>query len=90
MQSAAETPTVRHMNPDADLGIDYRQGWREAPGAARYSNPYRIGWEDFLCHVVAGTPIRADLRAGIRDVQFVEACYRSAAQKTWMDIDNVV
>lgn len=90
MQSATETPTVRHINPDVDFGVDYRQGWREAPGAARYSNPYRIGWEDFLCHVVAATPIRADLRAGIRDVQFVEACYRSAAQKTWVDVDNVV
>ncbi|HEU5016647.1 MAG TPA: Gfo/Idh/MocA family oxidoreductase, partial [Pseudolabrys sp.] len=41
MQSAAETPTVRHINPDVDLGVDYRQGWREAPGAKRYSNPYR-------------------------------------------------
>jgi predicted dehydrogenase len=89
MQSAAETPTVRHINPDVDLGVDYRQGWREAPGAKRYSNPYRVGWEDFLRHVVADGPIRADLRAGIRDVQLVEACYRSASQKAWVDIDDV-
>ena len=34
------------------------------------TNPYRVGWENFLRHVVTGAPMQADLAAGIRDVQF--------------------
>ena len=88
MQSSAETPTVQHINPDTDPRIDYRSAWREVAGEASYSNPYRRGWEEFLRHVVAGTPLRADLRAGIRDVQLVEACYRSVAEGKWIEIDG--
>ncbi len=86
-QSGADTPSVHHINPDVDPGTDYRAAWREVAGAASYSNPYRRGWEEFLRHVVAGTPLRADLRAGIRDVQLVNACYRSVRDRKWIDID---
>ena len=88
MQSGADTPTVQHINPDTDPRIDYRSAWREVAGAASYSNPYRRGWEDFLRHVVAHTPLRSDLRAGIRDVQLVEACYRSVTERKWIEIDG--
>ncbi len=86
MQSGADTPAVQHINPDTDPHIDYRSGWQEVAGAASYSNPYRRGWGEFLCHVVAGTPLRSDLRAGIRDVQLVEACYRSVTERKWIEI----
>jgi predicted dehydrogenase len=86
-QSGADTPVVQHINPDVDSGADFRSDWKEVAGAPSYSNPYRRGWEAFLRHVVAGTPLRADLRAGIRDVQLVDACYRSVAEKKWIDID---
>ena len=46
-QSAAETPTVRHFNPTVDIGADYRADWKEVPGAGNYTNPYRVGWEQF-------------------------------------------
>ena len=84
MQSAADTPTIRRFNPDADIGADYRGQWTEVAGAASYTNPYRVGWENFLRHVVAGAPLVCDFAAGIRDVQLAEACYRSAA-RTEMD-----
>ncbi len=87
-QSNADTPTVQHVNPDVDPRIDYRAAWREVAGAASYPNPYRCGWEEFLRHVVAGTLLPSDLRAGIRDVQFVEACYRSFAERGWIDIGD--
>ena len=32
IQTAAETPLVRHFNPDRDLGIDYRADWKEVAG----------------------------------------------------------
>ena len=81
----AATPTVRHFNPTVDLAIDYRADWTDAPDAGPYVNPYRVGWEDFLRHLVTGTAIRADFNAGIRDLEFAEACYRSAGERTWID-----
>lgn len=90
MQRAADTPVVQHINPDVDSGTEFRSAWQDVAGAASYSNPYRRGWEAFLRHLVAGTPLRADLRAGIRDVQLVEACYRSVTERKWIDIDSLV
>ena len=84
IQSAAETPTVRHFNPSLDIGADYRADWEEVEGQAAYTNPYRIGWEKFLRHIATGAPFASDLSAGIRDVQLAEACYRSVAEQTWI------
>ena len=88
-QSAGATPAIRRFNPDLDIGADYRGQWQEVAGAAAHKNPYRIGWEDFLRHVVAGAPLSCDLAAGIRDVQLAEACYRSAAQQKWINLDDI-
>jgi predicted dehydrogenase len=88
-QSAADTPTIRGFNPDVDIGTDYRGQWQEVAGAAVYGNPYRVGWENFLRHVVAGVPLVCDLAAGIRDVQLAEACNRSAAEQKWIMLDDI-
>ena len=68
-QSAGDTPEVRHINPMVDIGFDYRRDWKEVPGLAAYANPYRVGWDRFLKHIVTGEPLASDLSAGIRDVQ---------------------
>ena len=68
------------------MGVDYRAHWHEVADAGPFKNPYRIGWENFLRHVVAGAPMQADFAAGIRDVQFAEACYRSMKDGTWMSL----
>ena len=88
-QNAADTPTLRRFNPDADIGADYRGQWQEVAGGGPYANPYRVGWENFLRHVVAGAPLNCDLAAGIRDVQLSEACYRSAAEQKWITLDDI-
>lgn len=88
MQSRSETPAVRHFNPDKDIGADYRADWREFIGEVRKTNPYRVGWEEFLRHVVIGAPLRGTLAAGVRDVQFAEACKRSASERKWVDVDE--
>jgi predicted dehydrogenase len=88
-QSKAETPTIQRFNPDADIGADYCGQWKEVAGAPPYSNPYRVGWENFLRHIVAGAPLVCDLAAGIRDVQLAEACYRSAAEQKWIALDDI-
>ena len=88
VQSAAATPTVKHFNPMLDLAVEYRADWSDAPEAGPYTNPYRVGWEDFLRHLVAGAPLTSDLAAGVRDLQFAEACRRSAATGTWVDLEK--
>jgi predicted dehydrogenase len=88
-QTNSDTPVVQHFNPDRDLGISYRSTWREAPGTD-YVNPYRIGWENFLRHVVDDAPLGSDLLAGIRDVQLAEACYRSVNKGKWVSLDEIV
>jgi predicted dehydrogenase len=89
VQSAAATPTIRRFNPDTDIGEDYRAPWTEVAGTKSYTNPYRVGWENFLRHVVAGAPLVCNFAAGLRDVQLAEACYRSAAQQTWVTLDDI-
>lgn len=86
-QSKQETPKVAHFSVSVDPGIDYRGGWNEVVASGPYQNPYRIGWEEFLRHVVAGAPLRATFAAGIRDVQLAEACHRSTEEGRWVKLD---
>ena len=67
---------------------DYRANWHEVTDGAPFKNPYRIGWENFLRHLVIDTPMRADFSAGIRDVQFAEACSRSVKDGAWVSMDK--
>jgi predicted dehydrogenase len=84
--SNAQTPKTAHFSVATDLSIDYRAGWTEVQDAGPFKNPYRVGWENFLRHVVTGAPMQADLAAGIRDVQFAEACYRSMKEEKWISL----
>jgi predicted dehydrogenase len=88
MQAMVQTPKASHFNVSLDTGTDYRANWSEAPDVGALPNPYRVGWEGFLRHVVAGTPLRADFAAGIRDVALAEACYRSAAEARWVTLED--
>ena len=51
-------------------------------------NPYRIGWEQFLSHVLTNTPMKSDYLAGIRDVQLAEACTNSAETGRWVSMGS--
>lgn len=90
-QSAADTPMVRGFDLGAEAntgkdGADYLDDWREVPESIAYKNPYRVGWEGFIRHIVADTPFVSDLRAGIRDVQLAEACSQAAAERIWVPL----
>jgi predicted dehydrogenase len=89
-QMIADTPKVVAFSPIGDLGIDYLSRWHEAPAPGPYPNSYRVGWEEYLRHLVAGTPLRSDFAAGIRDVAFAEACYRSVGSGAWVGLDDVL
>lgn len=89
LQTLADTPKVAAFNPTVDLAVDYRARWQEAPAAGPYRNPYRVGWEAFLHHLTAGTPLASDFAAGIRDVAFAETCGRSAREGRWVVFDEM-
>ena len=87
-QALADTPKVAAFNPVTDLNIDYRARWQEAPAPVPIRNPYRVGWEHFLRHLVADAPLPSDFAAGIRDLAFAEACVTSARDGTWIALDD--
>lgn len=88
VQTKAQTPRVANFLLDRDPNVDYGAGWSEVAAVGPIINSYRAGWEKFLRHLVAGTPLDSDLSAGIRDVAFAEACYRSMAERRWMEIES--
>ena len=87
--TSAQTPHTAHFSIVTDLNIDYRAGWQEVADPGPFKNPYRIGWENFLRHLVTGAPMQADFAAGIRDVQFAEACYRSVKDGKWVSLASL-
>jgi predicted dehydrogenase len=87
-QTDVQTARTAHLSVSDDPGVDYRDQWIAVDDGRPYKNPYRVGWENFLSHVAADTPMQADFAAGIRDVQFAEACYRSAHERKWIDISQ--
>jgi predicted dehydrogenase len=89
VQSAAGTPAIAHFSVMEDVGADYRSGWEEAPALKSYCNPYRVGWEQFLRHVVADAPFACDFSAGARDVAFGEACHRSMRERRWVAMPEI-
>ena len=84
----AQTPRTAHFSIATDLNVDYRANWHEVQDAGPFKNPYRIGWENFLRHVAVGAPMQADFAAGLRDVEFAEACYRSMKDGTWIGLPS--
>jgi predicted dehydrogenase len=90
-QSAADTPMVRGFDLGREAntgkdGTDYLDDWQEVPETIAYKNPYRVGWEGFIRHIVADAPFASDLRAGIRDLQLAEASSQAAAERIWVPL----
>ena len=95
IQSLSETPSITGFNlgaysDNSDAQIDYNENWIEVPETDQYMNPYRIGWEQFLSHVLANTPMKSDYLAGIRDVQLAEACTNSAETGRWISMGSTL
>jgi predicted dehydrogenase len=89
VQSLGDTPTLR-LDPNVDHGPDYFADWRPAPFDPPFTNGYRMGWEAFIRHVVAGEPLAADLDAGLRDVALAKAAQASVDEERWVPISRFV
>lgn len=94
-QAAKDTPDIRGFNLGGDAGtldykIDHAADWQEMPEAGPYLNLYRAGWEQFLRHVATDAALKSDYAAGIRDVQFAEACLQSSETGVWVSMAPLV
>jgi len=73
-------------NPDIDSPINYYDRWTEVPDQMNFENAFKIQWELFLKHVVAGEPFRWSLRDGAKGVQLAELSWQSHREGRWIDV----
>jgi predicted dehydrogenase len=73
-------------NPDVPQTMDFRSQWDEVPDNVPYDNAFKVQWEDFIRHVVAGTPWKYDLVEGAKGVQLAELGLESWAQRRWLEV----
>ena len=73
-------------NPDVPQTMNFLDQWDEVPDNVVCDNGFRIQWEDFIRHVVAGTPWTFDLVEGAKGVQLAELGLRSWAERRWLDV----
>jgi predicted dehydrogenase len=76
-------------NPDEPQKIDFFDSWDEVPDNVAYDNGFKIQWEDFIRHVVAGTPWKHDLMEGAKGVQLAELGLKSWAERRWVDVPDL-
>ncbi|WP_262329113.1 Gfo/Idh/MocA family protein [Bosea sp. BH3] len=88
LQPLAATPRPR-WDVDVFQDNDHLAKWQEVPSMDPYLNSYRMGWELFLRHVQDGSPFPSPLISGARALQLVDACYRSHAERRWVDLPEL-
>jgi predicted dehydrogenase len=77
-------------NPDVEGPIDFYAGWQLVPSNVPYDNAFKVEWELFLKHVVAGGPFRWSLLEGAKGVQLAELGLRSWRERRWVDVPELV
>lgn len=76
-------------NPDQPQTMDFASQWEPVPDNQVYDNGFKVQWEDFIRHVVAGTPWHFDLMQGAKGVQLAELGLRSWAERRWIDVPRL-
>jgi len=76
-------------NPDLPVTENFRAQWTEVPDNEEFDNGFKVQWEAFLRHVVAGEPFRWDFLAGARGVQLAELGLRSAREGVRVEVPEL-
>ncbi len=76
-------------NPDIAQPISFFDGWSLVPDQEEHDNAFKIQWEMFLRHVVAGEPFAHDLLEGARGVQLAELGLQSWRERRWIDVPSL-
>jgi predicted dehydrogenase len=73
-------------NPDEPQTMKFVDQWGPVPDTEQFGNGFRLQWEDFIRHVLAGTPWHHDLFEGAKGVQLAELALQSWAERRWVDV----
>ena len=73
-------------NPDEPQTMKFIEQWDAVPDTQVFGNGFRLQWEDFIRHVVTGTPWRHDLMEGAKGVHLAELALQSWAERRWVDV----
>lgn len=84
-QSNVNTPKPV-WNPDEPQQIDFRSGWQGVPDNQLFGNGFRAQWEEFIRHIVEGSPYYYTLLEGAKGVQLAELGLQSWAEGRWLDV----
>lgn len=76
-------------NPDLPVTEDFRAQWTEVPDNEEFDNGFKVQWEAFLRHVVAGEPFPWDFLAGARGVQLAELGLRAAREGVRVEVPEL-
>ena len=73
-------------NPDQPNTMSFEDQWQEVPNNKVYENGFKQQWEEFIRHVVEGTPWKRDLLEGAKGVQLAELGRKSWAERRVIDV----
>jgi predicted dehydrogenase len=76
-------------NPDLPDPNDYRSRWLDVPQDEDPDNAFKIQWEKYLRHVLAGDPFPYDLFEGAKGVQLAELGLRSWRERCWFEVPEL-
>ncbi|MGC4806916.1 Gfo/Idh/MocA family protein [Micromonospora sp. DT233] len=76
-------------NPDLPATESFRAQWAEVPDNDEFDNGFKVQWEAFLRHVVAGDAFPWDFLAGARGVQLAELGLRSAREHRRVEVPEL-
>jgi len=85
IQSRQATPKPV-WNPDVAQTIDFFEAWQDVPENRAYDNAFKVEWELFLKHVVAGGAFQWNLLEGAKGVQLAELGVQSWRERRWLDV----
>jgi len=73
-------------NPDVPNPLNFYADWQPVPDNREFDNAFKIQWEMFLRHVLAGAPYKYDFLEGAKGVQLAELALQSWQERRWIDI----
>jgi predicted dehydrogenase len=88
VQDRAGTPRAI-WNPDIAQPIDFYDGWDRVLEDQPFDNAFKVQWELFLRHVVAGEDFPWDFLTAARGVQLAELAERSSSERRWLDLPEL-
>jgi predicted dehydrogenase len=88
MQPRGKTPRPV-WNPDIDQPESYYDSWEELPDDQQWDNAFKVQWELFLKHVVAGEPFGWGLLEGAKGAQLAQLGMESWARRAWVDVPSL-